>query len=57
MTTEQLTEAFEVWWETEGKYTAPETSHWLNTKQVVLTAWLNGAHIATLDTQYVKVNI
>jgi len=47
MATEQLTEAFNNWWNEEGKFMTPDSTNLEETKMVMLIAWLNGADTAT----------
>lgn len=46
MTTEKekLIELFEIWWTEEGKFITPGSSDFLETKNVILISWLNGAY-------------
>lgn len=43
-TKDELLEAFNIWWQEEGKLMTPTNSDWEETKNVMKICWLNGAY-------------
>ncbi|MDD2267854.1 hypothetical protein [Sulfuricurvum sp.] len=41
----ELEKRFQIWWHDEGKFQVPPTKDYNAVKELVKTAWLNGAYV------------